>query len=473
MGNRVTVEQLSSLNPEDTSVGVRKFKQGELSHGELLGLQDDDPAPQINWSEELLNSVKMVLDAATSWNAVKEKIQQRLPNGKLLHNEICRKLLKQRGVNKAEEIIKTGKIRDEVLRILDTFYDEVAFEDEKKDIENFLNSQLNRRWYISLKDTIRRFPESNTEIVSEAYAPFKKKFLLLPDVPEHNNIVYSVVAAKQTNLIVSGSDDCTARFWRLTDDNSLRCIAAVNINTGINRVSLSDDGQTLAIATNEGSIQLLDVTNLTSLRQLQGKRRTAEAWAVKFGPLNSLATGGVDCAVRLWDVRSMTCYGALKGHKQWVNGVAFPPAGRILASCSGDKTVRLWDVGEMACVGVLEGHDNFVRGIGFARKHELVTCSDDRTVRVWNLFESKQVRVMRGHAACVYDLSVNLKKRVVCTASQDSTLRMWNIDTGVCLSTLVGHRADVNSVHFVDGANYVTSGSDDFTVRVWKCQYPD
>jgi len=267
---------------------------------------------------------------------------------------------------------------------------------------------------------------------------------------------------------VSGSDDCTVRFWRLTDNDSLRCIAAVNINTGINRVSLNEEGDLLAIATNEGSIQLMDVNNITHLRQLQAKRRTAEAWALKFGPMNSLATGGVDCAVRLWDVRTGKCHGSLKAHKQWVNGVAFPPSGRILASCSGDKTIKLWDVGEMECVGSLDGHINFVRGIGFARKHELVTCSDDRTVRVWNLFEGKQVRQMRGHAAAVYDLSVNTEERIVCTASQDSTLRMWNIDTGVCLSTLVGHKADVNSVHFVDGPNYVVSGSDDFSVRVWK-----
>jgi WD40 repeat protein len=77
--------------------------------------------------------------------------------------------------------------------------------------------------------------------------------------------------------------------------------------------------------------------------KIQPLRHTAEEPGPWFSPDGrTLATGGNDATIKLWNLASLQQTATLRGHTGPVNGLAFSRDGTLLASCSGDGTARLW-----------------------------------------------------------------------------------------------------------------------------------
>jgi WD40 repeat protein len=198
----------------------------------------------------------------------------------------------------------------------------------------------------------------------------------------------------------------------------------------IHAVAFSPDGESLASASQDGTVRIWNVTDGKSLRVIQG--HSQQVIGAAFSPKGGvLATASADSTIKLWNLSSDPKGHVVCRHDGAVTCVAFSPDSRRLASASADRTVAIWDAENGTRLAALQGHEDTVRGVAFSPDNSyLVSVGSDQTLRVWELPSGKQIQSVRAHTLPIYDVAISSDATLVATASEDNHVAIWNAKSG-------------------------------------------
>jgi eukaryotic-like serine/threonine-protein kinase len=187
-----------------------------------------------------------------------------------------------------------------------------------------------------------------------------------------------------------------------------------------------------------------------------------------------LAAAGAGDEIFLLSARSLQWLHVLDAGQGEVNGLAFDPASRRLASVGDDGTLRIWDLETRQSGPPIPAHPGEAWQVVFTRDGSgLITCGDDPWIRRWDIETGQASGSLQGHTAPVEAISLSADGRTLGSAGADKSARLWDLDSGaelLCLGGDEGHTDRLSSIAFSPDGRWVVTGGLDGTVRVWDAK---
>ncbi len=172
--------------------------------------------------------------------------------------------------------------------------------------------------------------------------------------PRHMTVVFGAFSTDRSWLAYGG-EDSGIEIWDVNKKLDLHASLGIGWT---NSASFSHDGKLMAV-TNAKSIVLIDLINKKLFGTLVG--HTANPMCVAFSADDkTLASGGLDQTVKLWNVALQQEMITLRGHKAPVLSMVFSPDGTRLISTGGDHKVIQWQALPFTHSGADETAEAFV-----------------------------------------------------------------------------------------------------------------
>jgi WD40 repeat protein len=219
----------------------------------------------------------------------------------------------------------------------------------------------------------------------------------------HGSLVHSVDISKDGLYALSGCEERTMKYWRISDGECLRTISPSD--GPINSVCFSPDGE------------------------------------------YAIEAGNTKC--QYWRLSDGALMKAFSGHTNVIESVDISPDGLYVLSGSWDKTLKYWDINTGSCIRTFTGHGGYILSVVFSPDGKYaLSGSSDKTLKYWNINTGECIRTFSGHSYIVFSVDISNDGGYALSGGQDYVIKYWRISDGVCLRSMAGQYSWVQAVAF-------------------------
>jgi len=272
----------------------------------------------------------------------------------------------------------------------------------------------------------------------------------------HSDSVRSAVLSPSMDLVLTASDDGTAKLW----NRACECIKTFRGHGAeVLSVAFMSSETTVLSASGDRTSKLWDASDGHCSRTLLG--HNGKVVSVTCSPVDDLVvlTASLDGSAKTWSAVSGECIHTFRGHFDGVSNATFSLDGTLVLTASNDDTARIWNSQTAECIRTLRGYAceslNHINGVSYSIMNSAVfsadcrsvlTASADRTAKILCVETGRCLQTFCGHEGAVVSARFSADGSHVLTASNDGTVRLWSMSTGEFLSSLKGHRMVMHSV---------------------------
>ncbi|EFJ35160.1 hypothetical protein SELMODRAFT_80645 [Selaginella moellendorffii] len=198
---------------------------------------------------------------------------------------------------------------------------------------------------------------------------------------------------KKRSFLLTGSRDRSIKFWDfqfVIDDNQqdrvakLSCIrSAAAHDKDINSLSVAPNDSLLCSGSQDGTARIWKLPELTLATTLKGHKRGV--WSVEFSPIDQcVLTSSGDKTIRIWALSDGSCLKTFEGHTASVLRASFLSRGTQIISSGADGLVKLWTIKSNECINTFDQHNDKIWALAVNSNNEsFATGGGDALVTLW------------------------------------------------------------------------------------------
>lgn len=274
----------------------------------------------------------------------------------------------------------------------------------------------------------------------------------------HTGAINSIAFSPEGSSLAVGTENGTVQLWNTATGKHQKTLTRREYRFGIDKVSFLSDSRTVVVVSSHST--MVDVWDIATGERKKTRSATEngttdnQAGQVKYIPDMYMRIGGYINAFSA-DGKTIASYSSNETFRFWdiatrkeIKTLKVEPAGhmmsfssdlRTLAIASHKKPIHLWDVNTGTQKKTIKTDTLENWFLVFSPDDNFLASYDKGAIRVWDVNTGEEKQRLKGHKNTVSTVAFSPDNRTLASISYDETLRFWDIDTGEEKQTVAGY----------------------------------